>query len=105
MNWSEIFALPDTDPVNSLIDKYSSLFEEGDGKSLNMKAHIALREQAKPIFQKARPVPYALKKPLEEKLNHLEKQGILKKVDHSSWATPVVLVPKPDKTIKIVRRL
>ena len=101
LNWSEIFALSDIDPVKSLIDKYSSLFEDGDGKILNMKARIALREQAKPVFRKARPVPYALKKPLEEKLDHLEKQGILKKVDQSSWATPVVLVPKPDKTIRL----
>ena len=28
LHWSEIFALPDTDPVKGLIDKYSSLFEE-----------------------------------------------------------------------------
>ena len=58
LNWSEIIALPDADPMRSLIDKYSSLFEEGDGKTLNMKAHIALRKQAKPIFRKTRPMPY-----------------------------------------------
>ena len=79
MNWSEIFALSDIDPVKSLIDKYSSLFEDGDGKILNMKARIALREQAKPVFWKTRPMPYAVKKPLEEKLDHLEKQEIKKK--------------------------
>ena len=60
--------------MKSLIDKYSSLFEEGDGKILNLKAHIVLHEQAKPIFRKAQPVSYALKKPLEEKLDRLEKQ-------------------------------
>ena len=43
-----------------------------------MKARIALCEEGKQVFRKARPVPYALKKPLEEKLDHLEKQEILK---------------------------
>ena len=35
-----------------------------------MKAHIALQQQAKPAF-------WRLQKPLEEKLDHLENQGIL----------------------------
>ena len=101
LNWSEIFAVQDTDPVKSLINKYNKLFEEGNGTIHNMKAHIALQENVKPVYRKARPVPHALKQPLEEQLDSLEKQGILKKVEHSSWATPVVLVPKPDKTIRL----
>ena len=66
-----------------------------------MKALITLQKDAKPVYRKARPVPYALKKPLEEKLDSLEMQGILEKVDHSNWATPVVLIPKPHKTIRM----
>ena len=77
LNWSEIFAVHDTDPVKSLINKYNKLFEEGNGTIHNMKAHIALQESVKPVYQKARPMPYALKQPLEEQLDSLEKQGIL----------------------------
>ncbi len=101
LNWSEVFTVQETDPVKRLTDKYSKLFDENNGKIINMKAHITLQEQAKPVYRKARPVPYALKKPLETKLDSLEQQGILEKVEHSSWATPVVLVPKPDKTIRL----
>lgn len=75
LNWSEICMVQD---ANQLINKYSKLFEEGADKILNMKVHIALQEQAKSVFRKARPVSYALKKPLEEKLDHSEKQGILR---------------------------
>ena len=100
LNWSEIFSVRDTDPMKTLIDK-SKPFEEGSGKIHNMKAHITLQEQAKPVNRKARPVPYVLKRPLEEELDSLEKQAILKKVNNSSWATPVMLVPKPDKTIRL----
>ena len=31
-----------------------------------MKAYIVLQEKVKPVFQRAQPVSYALKKPLEE---------------------------------------
>ena len=51
LNWSDILALSATDPVKSLIDKYRSLSEKGNGKILNIKAHISLQEQAKPVFQ------------------------------------------------------
>ena len=61
----------------------------------------ALKEQAKPVFWRAWLVPYALKKPLESKLGALERESILIKVDHSSWAFPVVLVLKPDKSIQM----
>lgn len=49
-----------------------------------MKAHITLQEKAKPVYWKARPVPYALKKSLEAQLDSLEQQGILEKVECSS---------------------
>jgi len=101
LNWSEIFAVHQSNPVKDLILKYAKLFEDGEGRITNVKAHITLKEQAKPVFWRARPVPYALKKPIEDKLDALERDGILVKVDHSNWASPVVLVPKPDKSIRM----
>jgi len=58
--------------------------QSGEGRITVMKVHITLKEQAKPLFWRARPVLYALKKPLEDKLGALEREGILIKVDHSS---------------------
>ena len=101
LNWSEIFSVHHMNPVKDLVLGYDKLFEEGEGRITDIKAHITLKEQAKPVFRRARPVPYALKKPLEDKLDALEREGILIKVDHSSWASPVVLVPKPDKSIRM----
>ena len=47
----------DTDPVKSLINK-NKLFEEGIGTVHNMKVHIALQENVKPVYLKVRPVVY-----------------------------------------------
>lgn len=46
-------------------------------------------------------MPYALKQKVETELDRLEQPGIIKKVERSSWATPIVIVTKADKLICI----
>ena len=65
------------------------------------KAQINLRDKAKPCFRKARPVSYALKEKVTEELKRLEREGTLEWTESSDWATPIVVVPKPDKFICI----
>ena len=38
---------------------------------------------------------------MEEELDRLEKLGVVKKVERSDWASPVVCVPKKDGSIRI----
>ena len=46
-------------------------------------------------------IPYALRNAIEDELDRLEREGILEKVTHSEWATPVVAVPKPDGKVRL----
>ena len=55
---------------------------------------------AKPIFVKPRRVPYALKDEVERELDKLEKNGVIK-TERSDWASPIVVVPKADKSVRI----
>ncbi|GBN68939.1 Transposon Tf2-6 polyprotein [Araneus ventricosus] len=48
-----------------------------------------------------RTVPFALKGRVENEIDRLEKEGIIEKVEHSEWATPVVPVVKPDGSIRL----
>ena len=48
-------------------------------------------------------MPYALKEKVTEELKCLEHEGILEPTDSIDWATPIVVVPKPDKSIHICR--
>ena len=82
-------------------NEYSKLFDVDHGKINNFKATIAIQAGAQPVYKKARPVPYVLKQQVEAELDRLEQQGIIKKVEHSCWATPIVIVPKADKSIRI----
>ena len=38
---------------------------------------------------------------MEQELYRLEREGVLKRVNHSQWAAPIVTVPKKDGTVRI----
>ncbi|UYV65352.1 K02A2.6-like [Cordylochernes scorpioides] len=54
-----------------------------------------------PIFHKARPVPFAIRPAVTEALDKMVAKGYLCEVASSKWATPVVVVPKKNKEIRI----
>ncbi|XP_058880316.1 uncharacterized protein K02A2.6-like [Acipenser ruthenus] len=106
LNWASIFSVERADvsgdkAVARVIEKHQKVFQEGPGTIKNFKAKIRTRPDAKPIFHKARPVPYALKEAVEKELSRLESTGIISKVDRSDWAAPIVVVPKSNKSIRI----
>lgn len=53
------------------------------------------------VFCKAHPVPYALKNVLEQELLVLKERGILQSVMQSYWATPLVVVLKPEHKVRL----
>ena len=64
-------------------------------------AKLHIRSDTVPKFFKPHSVPSALKMSLELKLDRLEAEGNLEKVSHSGWATPIIAVPKKDRTFRI----
>ena len=46
-------------------------------------------------------MPFALKPLVEKELDRLEAAGILRKVNSSDWATPIIPVPKKDGQLRI----
>ena len=56
----------------------------------------------KPVAQRARNIPYGLQSTVEKKLDELERQGIIEKVEGpAKWASPLVVVPKPNGDIRL----
>ena len=87
--------------VEELTTKYAEVFREELGTMKDIRASLKLQEGATPRFCRPRTVPFAIKEAVGRKLDQLEADGILRKVDHSEWAAPIVLVPKKDGTIRI----
>uniref|UniRef100_A0A914Z8M2 Retropepsins domain-containing protein n=1 Tax=Panagrolaimus superbus TaxID=310955 RepID=A0A914Z8M2_9BILA len=89
-----------SEKLAKLLKEYSDIFEKGVG-TCKIEAKLKLKENAKPKFLKARKLPYALREKVEEQLEKLVEQGILKQIQHSNWATPIVPVRKPNGDIRI----
>ena len=71
------------------------------GKVKGVAAKLHMKENATPVFQRARLVPYVLRPTVEEELKRLENEGVLKPVEVSDWATPIVWVPKTGGSFRI----
>ena len=76
--------------------KYADVFQKKIGLVPNYTCTLKLKDEAKPVFMKPRTIPYALRPKVEKELESLEQQGIIEKVDHSEWGTPIVVVPHGD---------
>ena len=79
----------------------SRVFKPGLGLVKGVEARLILKEDAKPVMLKARNLPYAIKDKVEEQLQSMCKEGILRKIEDSPWGTPVVPVRKSDGQIRI----
>ena len=84
--------------LETIMRKYDDL---SMGTIQGFKAKLTVKADAHPKFCKARSVPFSIKQRVAEELDRLEQEGIVERVMHSDWATPIVPVPKKDGTFRI----
>lgn len=103
LDWNSIFSISrvEKQTVDGILSRHGKVFEPGMGKIKGMTAKITLREDSRPIFHRARPVPFAIRERVATELDRLVESGVMCKVNHSEWATPIVVVPKADDKIRI----
>ena len=92
----------DTSPeIQKLVRQYSDVFQPGLGHCTKFKVTLSLKTGAQPKFFKPRPLPFALRATTEADLERPIRNGSLKPVEYSTWATPIMVVSKPNKTVRI----
>ena len=64
-------------------------------------AKLVVKLGARPRFHHPHSVPYITKGAIEQELDRLVKTGMVEKVSHAAWATPIVGVPKWDGTVHL----
>ena len=103
LDWKQISQLHSVkmQQLHTVLDRHSSVFQDGLGSIEPYRVSLQVQDDTKPKFYKAQPVPFATKDAVGRELDRLENEGILEKVMHSDWATPIVTVPKKDGTYRI----
>ena len=66
----------------------------GLGHFTKFQAHLLLG--ARPVFKPERPVPHATLSMVDEERDRIEQSGVIKSVNYSSLAAPIIVVKKSD---------
>ena len=77
------------------------MFSKKLGKCRKTKAGITLKADVKPVFHKPRPLPFSMKQKVKDELDRLVNMGVLEAINFATWAAPIVVVNKPNGTIRI----
>ena len=80
--------------LTAIVKKYSDVFRDTTGTMTKHSAHLSLQPQTTPVFRRPRAVPYAIRADIDKELDRLEVIGTLRKVEHATWAAPIVPVPQ-----------
>ena len=86
---------------NNLLQEHKNLYTSQGFGIKGFIGSLKLKEGAKPVFMKDRPVPYSIVEKVEKEYDRLVQSDILYPVSSSKWASPVVHVPKSDLSIRV----
>jgi hypothetical protein len=83
-----------------VLDKHQAIFKEDLGCFKGPEVELKV-EKCQPIFHKAKPVPFIQRPKVEAELDRLHRLGIISPVRFSKWAAPIVVVDKPDSSVRL----
>ena len=88
------------DKYDKIFDEYKDVFE-GLGELPGVHV-IKLRDDAEPVVEACRKVPFALHEKLKNELNRMEKLGVISKVtEPTEWVNSLVIVTKPNGDLRV----
>ncbi|KAL0098925.1 hypothetical protein PUN28_020833 [Cardiocondyla obscurior] len=87
--------------LQNILHKYQEVRSNDWSKIAGVQAKLHLIPNPKPVFLKARSVPFKIKELLEKELDELLQAGVLEKTETSEWATPIVPILKPNGCLRI----
>lgn len=99
--WKAAYKVQKIDPLSTILDAHQVVFREELGMIKGTTAKIHVDPEVRPQFCKPRPVPFSLRKKVEDELVRLERDGIIRPRQFSEWAAPIVPVLKSDGSVRI----
>ena len=100
LDWPKVCSVLQNN-VEDIVGKYPEMFRCSLGEYKGSPVKLFIDETAKPLFFKARPVPYAIKGKVQEAIEKNVQLGIWQPVDYSDWAAPLVPIVKNDGSVRL----
>ena len=85
-----------------MLKQHESLFDGTLGQWTDTPYNIHLKEGTIPYHGKTYNIPQVYEDNLKVKVERLCQIGVLKKVNHSTWAALCFIIPKKDTTIRFL---
>ena len=86
---------------SDIVEELKECFQ-GVGKLKGYQFKLHIKDDATPVVQALCRPPFSLRDKIEKKLDQLESMDIIEKVNSpSSWVSPVVVVPKPNRQVRL----
>jgi hypothetical protein len=90
------------DKLLSLLLKYETLFDGTLGNWNRLPVSIKLKEGATPYHGRPYPIAQVHKATLIKEINRLHSIGVMKRQASSQWASPTLIIPKKDMTVRTI---
>lgn len=97
INWATVHQVDRDD----FLKPYQNVFSEELGTLKGVTAKFYVDDTVKPRYFKPRPVPLALRAKVEAELDRLQEAGVIRPVEYSEWAAPIVPVLKATGAVRI----
>ena len=101
INSSINYVLDNDDKYGKIMNRFEDVFSGKLCLYNKRTVSLKLKEGATSKYCKPWPIPYALRKKVEEKLDRLVRDKIFEKVESSDWVTPVVPILKSDLKMRL----
>lgn len=87
--------------LSMILKNYNELFNNELGLYKFDKVELQVNPEAKPIFCKPRPIPFAFRELVNKELDELESKGVISPIKDAEWGTPLVPVLKDNGKLRL----
>ncbi|BHF77196.1 hypothetical protein SprV_0502029900 [Sparganum proliferum] len=87
--------------VKDILPLFAPMFQDGLGRCTYTQVVLDLSPRSQTVFHPKRPAPYTALSLVEARLKRLEEVGVLVPVSYSTWVAPIVVLKKPNGSIRI----
>jgi hypothetical protein len=81
---------------------YLPLFQGTEGSYKGEPIQLELLPGSKPYFSKPYSIPKAYEEVMKGEIDHLERIGLLTRVQSAEWATPTFVILKKNGTVRVI---